>query len=135
MIFRLVGREELPNAVALNSGIFNSGRAIGPAIAGVIIAAVGVGTCFIVNAISFLAVLAALLAIRTNELFELNRVTLERRTGAMRQGFGYVLRMRQIRLVIGVSAVVGVFGFNFLVLIPVFTSQTLHAGPRALGLL
>ena len=68
LTFELVGRQELPNAVALNSGLVNASRIVGPAIAGIIIAANGVGLCFVVNAISFLAVLAALLAMRTDEL-------------------------------------------------------------------
>ena len=65
----MVGPRELPNAVALNSGLLNASRVIGPAIAGVLIATAGVGVCFLVNTLSFVAVLAALLAMREDELY------------------------------------------------------------------
>jgi MFS family permease len=68
LTFQMVGPRELPNAVALNSGLFNGSRVIGPAIAGLVIAAVGTGLCFVLNAISFLAVLTALLLVREEEL-------------------------------------------------------------------
>src|SRR4029078_5684271 len=73
LTFRLVGRDELPNAIALNSSLFNAGRVIGPALGGILIAAVGVGWCFAFNALSFLAVLAALLMMRAPELFPVER--------------------------------------------------------------
>ncbi len=72
---QLVGRDELPNAIALNSSLFNTARVLGPALAGLVIAAVGTGWCFALNSASFLAVLAGLVAMRTSELFPLaNRV-------------------------------------------------------------
>src|SRR5207248_1128042 len=71
LTFRLVGRAELPNAVALNSSIFNAGRVVGPALGGVVIAAAGVGVCFALNAASFLAVLVALSLMRPRELYPL----------------------------------------------------------------
>ena len=64
LTFQMVGREELPNAVALNASLFNASRVVGPAVAGVLIAAVGVGACFLINTITFLAVLAGLLLMR-----------------------------------------------------------------------
>jgi len=81
LTFEMVGPRELPNAVALNSGLVNASRIVGPALAGIIIAVAGVGLCFIVNTISFLAVLAALLLMRTDELFPVaadRTVTLKR---------------------------------------------------------
>ena len=71
LTFQMVGRDELPNAVALNSSLFNTARIFGPALAGVVIAAFGTGWCFAINAASFLAVLAGLLAMRVSELFPL----------------------------------------------------------------
>ena len=68
---QLVGRDELPNAIALNSSLFNTARILGPALAGLVIAAVGTGWCFAINSASFLAVLAGLVAMRTSELFPL----------------------------------------------------------------
>ena len=136
LTYRLVGRAELPNAVALNSSIFNSGRIIGPALGGVIIAAAGVGTCFALNAGSFLAVLVALAAMRPREFYPLDRGgSRPRGLGAIREGLGYVRRQRTLRLIVGSTAVVGLVGFNVRVLIPVLTGKTLHAGPHTLGVL
>jgi MFS family permease len=136
LTFRLVGRRELPNAVALNSSLFNAGRVVGPAAGGVVIAAVGVGWCFALNAASFLAVLAALALMRTSELYPLDRgATRARGARAVREGLAFVRRQPQLRLIVGSTAVVALVGFNVRVLIPVLTSKTLHAGPRVLGLL
>jgi MFS family permease len=136
LTFRLVGRAELPNAVALNSSIFNSGRIIGPALGGIIIAAAGVGVCFALNAVSFLAVLVALALMRPREFYPLDRGgPRPRGLGAIRAGVGYVRRQRSLRLIVGSTAVVGLVGFNVRVLIPVLTDTTLHAGPHTLGVL
>ena len=73
LTFQMVGREELPNAVALNASMFNASRVVGPAVAGIVIAWVGIGACFLLNTISFLAVLAGLLLMRPAELFAVHR--------------------------------------------------------------
>ena len=73
LTFQMVGREELPNAVALNASLFNASRVVGPAVAGVLIAGFGVGVCFLINTITFLAVLAGLLLMRKEELVPLQR--------------------------------------------------------------
>jgi len=136
LTFRLVGRAELPNAVALNSSIFNAGRIVGPALGGVVIAAAGVGECFVVNAISFLAVLVALALMRAKELYPIDRSGgRPRGLGAIGEGLRYVWGQRGLRLIIGSTAVVGFVGVNVRVLIPVFTDNTLHAGPHTLGVL
>jgi MFS family permease len=136
LTFRLVGREELPNAVALNASLFNASRVLGPAAAGAIIAAVGVATCFAVNALSFLAVLTSLLLMRAHELHPLERLghrpTLVR---GIREGLGYVRRSPRVRLVLAITLVVSTVGFNFHVLVPVLASETLGAGPETFGLL
>ena len=136
LTFRLVGRAELPNAVALNSSIFNAGRILGPALGGVVIAAAGVGVCFVVNAASFLAVLVALALMRTSELHPVDRGGgRPRGLGAIREGLRYVRRQQGLRLIVASTAVVGFVGFNVRVLIPVLTDKTLHAGPHTLGVL
>jgi MFS family permease len=136
LTYRLVGRGELSNAVALNSSIFNAGRIVGPALGGVVIAAAGVGVCFVLNALSFLAVLVALALMRARELYPLDRPGAPPRgLGAIREGLGYVRRRRTLRLIVGSTAVVGLVGFNVRVLIPVLTAKTLHAGPHTLGVL
>ncbi|HEX7082906.1 MAG TPA: MFS transporter [Gaiellaceae bacterium] len=135
LTFQMVGREELPNAVALNSSLFNTARILGPALAGVVIAAVGSGWCFAVNAVSFLAVLASLLAMRTAELYPLEgrrRPSLLRGT---REGFGYVRRSRPVRIVLAMMVVFASVCFNFNILLPVLAKETLRAGPQTFGII
>jgi MFS family permease len=136
LTFQMVGREELPNAVALNASLFNASRVIGPAAAGVIIAAFGVGVCFALNALSFLAVLTSLALMRTEELVQLDRP--ERHPSwitSIREGLSYARRSPRVRLVLAMTTVVSTVGFNFHVLVPVLASQTLAAGPRTFGVL
>ena len=135
LTFQMVGRDELPNAVALNSTLFNVARIAGPAIAGVTIAAVGVSWCFVANAFSFLAVLASLLAMRERELFPLarrGRPTLVRGT---REGLGYVRRSRPVLVMIGMMVVFASICFNFNILLPILAKQTLDAGPQTFGII
>ena len=133
--FQLVGREELPNAVALNASLFNASRVVGPAIAGVIIATVGVGACFATNAVTFLAVLTSLLLIRPHELFQLERGERPGLVAGVREGLAYGLRSPRVRTILAMTIVVTTVGFNFHVLVPVLASETLDAGPRTFGVL
>ena len=133
LTFQMVGRDELPNAVALNTGLFNGSRIIGPAIAGVIIAAGGIGVCFAINAITFLAVLAALALMRDDELFKVERGGKQRALAAIREGVSYAWHDREIRLVLIVLGIASTVGFNFHVILPVLTSETLDAGPEVFG--
>jgi MFS family permease len=136
LTYRLVGRAELPNAIALNSSLFNSGRVIGPALGGVVIAAVGVGYCFALNAASFLAVLAVLVLMRPGEFYPVDRGDgRPRGLGAIGEGLRYVRSHPTLRLALAAAAVIGLVGFNVRVLIPVLTAKTLHAGPHTLGIL
>jgi MFS family permease len=133
LTFQMVGRDELPNAVALNSSIFNGSRILGPSIAGVTIAAVGVEACFALNALSFLAVLASLLLMRKDELYPLERGERPSLLRGTREGLGYARRSRRVPLVLGLVLVVSTLGFNFNVILPVLASKTLDAGPRTFG--
>jgi MFS family permease len=135
LTFQLVGRRELPNAVALNTGLFNGSRIIGPAIAGIIIAAAGTGVCFVINAFSFLAVLAALALVRGDELFPVERDPSARIVDGLRRAFAFVWSHPQIRSILGVVTVVSTVGFNFHVLVPLLAADTLHVGPEGFGLL
>ena len=136
LTYQLVGRDELPNAIALNSSLFNAGRVIGPAIGGVLIAAFGTGWCFALNAVSFLAVLAALLAMRVSELYRVERSSAEQKTGtAIREGLRYAWKTPTILIVLVMVAVVSMTGFNFRVLLPVLASKTLDSGAAVFGLL
>jgi MFS family permease len=135
LTFQMVGRDELPNAIALNSSLFNTARIFGPALAGVLIAAVGPGWCFAVNTASFLAVLGGLLAMRVSELYPL----LDRRRPTMwrgtREGFGYALRNRTVLVTLVMTAVFSAVGFNFNILLPLLAKTTLAAGPRTFGII
>jgi MFS family permease len=136
LTYRLVGRNELPNAIALNSSLFNAGRVVGPAVGGILIAAVGSGWCFAVNAGSFLAVLAALLLMRVSELFPVERSSAgEKTTAAIREGLRYAWRTPAVLTVLLMVTVVSATGFNFRVLLPVLASKTLHAGAAVFGVL
>jgi MFS family permease len=136
LTFQMVGRSELPNAVALNAALFNAARVVGPSVAGVVIATSSVGVCFALNAVSFLAVLTSLVLMRPSEFYPVER-SRERRSilGDAREGLRYVAGSKRIRLVIGIGLVVSTVGFNFHVLVPVLAAKTLHAGPEVLGIL
>ncbi len=135
LTFQMVGPRELPNAVALNSGLFNGSRVIGPAIAGLVIAAVGTGLCFVLNAVSFLAVLTALAIVREEELRPVVRDPSTRVIEGIRRGFAYAWNDPQLRLILGVVTIVSTVGFNFHVLVPLLAADTLHVGPEGFGLL
>jgi len=135
LTFQMVGPRELPNAVALNSGLFNGSRVIGPAIAGIVIATVGTGLCFVLNAASFLAVLTALAIVREEELRPVVRDPSTRVIEGLRRGFAYAWNDPQLRLILTVVTVVATVGFNFHVLVPLLAADTLHVGPEGFGLL
>ena len=135
LTFQLVGRSELPNAVALNTGLFNGSRVIGPAIAGLVIAAVGTGACFVINAFSFLAVLSALAIVRGDELYPVERDPSARVVDGLRRAFAFVWADPQIRSILAVVTLVSTVGFNFHVLVPLLAADTLHVGPEGFGLL
>ena len=136
LTFRMVGPDELPNAVALNSSLVNATRVVGPAVGGLIVAAAGVAFCFAVNAVSFLAVLAALFLVRERELLPLDRGETRPsfRTG-LAEGFAYVRRSRVAGVVFATVLVVSTLAFNFNVLLPVLAKQTLAGGPEVFGVI
>ena len=135
LTFQMVGRNELPNAVALNSSLFNGARVVGPALGGAVIAAGGPGVCFLLNAVSFVAVLASLTLIRPAELFPLDRgderPTLLRGTG---EAFAFLRRVPLAALVLGTVFLVTTLSFNFNVLLPVLAERTLAEGPEVFGI-
>jgi MFS family permease len=135
LVYQMVGRRELPNAIALNTSVFNASRIVGPGIAGVLIASVGVGACFALNAVSFMAVLTALLLMTTSELYPVDRPE-ERPSllGGVREGLAYAASDRRVRLVLLLVLVVGTLGVNNGVILPVLANE-LDAGPEVFGLL
>ena len=136
LTFQMVGRDELPNAVALNASLFNASRVVGPALAGVLIAAFGVGICFALNTVTFVAVLVGLLMMRKEELVPVERSgeppTMMK---GIREGFAWVLRSPEMRLVLSIVTVVSTVGFNFHVILPLLASDTLDTGPEVFGIL
>ena len=134
LTYRMVGPRELPNAVALNSSLFNGARVVGPALGGAVVALAGAGFCFAFNALSFLAVLGGLLAMRVGELLPSERGDRRPRLLAgTREALAYVRDTPRARTVLVLVAVVSTFAFNFNVLLPVLTKNTLHAGPATFG--
>jgi MFS family permease len=134
LTYRLVGRDEIPNAVALNSTFFGAGRIIGPATAGVVIGSLGIAACFWLNTASFLALFAALAAMRASEFYPVKRESLQTR-GAVREGLRFVFSDRSTAMIIAIAFVVSVTGFNLRVLLPLLAGGTLHGGPETFGLL
>lgn len=135
LTFRMVGRGELQNAVALNSSVFNASRIYGPALAGVLIAAFGAGVCFTINAISFVAVLGGLLMMRPQEFFPVEASRRPTMMRGVREGIAYALRSRDVFLVLMLVLVISTFCLNYNVLLPVLAKKTLGAGPGTFGLL
>ena len=124
-------RADLPNAIALNSTMVNGSRIIGPSIGGVIIAAAGEGWCFMLDAISYIAVIVSLLAMRIEKT---ERRQARGAIGAeMRAGFEYVSRFMPVRTALLLLALVSTMGMPYTVLMPMVAAQTLHGGPHTLG--
>jgi MFS family permease len=126
-------RSDLPNAIALNSSMVNASRIIGPSIGGVLIAAVGEGWCFTADAISYLAVIASLLAMRIDRPDVARNDT--RVWEELRAGFRYVTRFAPARDSLLLLALVATMGMPYTVLMPAIASQILHGGPHTLGYL
>jgi MFS family permease len=124
-------RADLPNAVALNSLVMNAARFIGPALAGFAVAAIGEAWCFIINAITYLAVITALLAIKAKPAEAVHQPALQ----ALRQGFAYVLRHPDIRTHLLTVATISFLVTPYAVMMPVFSSEIFHGDARTYGLL
>ncbi len=136
LVYQLVGRDELPNAIALNASLFNAARAVGPALGGVLIAVVGVGWCFVFNAVSFLAVLTTLLLMRASELFPVARDRDPEPTlRAIRDGLSYVWGSPLMRTIIICTAAMSLAGFNFRVLVPSLAADVFNASALVFGAL
>jgi MFS family permease len=135
LTFEMVGPRELPNAVALNSGLLNTSRVVGPAIAGVLIGIGGVGPCFIINTVSFLAVLAALGAMRTDELHPVAKDPEATLVAGTWEGLRFALASPDLRAILLVIVGIALFGLNFNTLVPLLASDALHVGGGTFGAL
>jgi MFS family permease len=127
-------REDLPNAIALNSSMVNAARLLGPSLGGVIIAAVGEAWCFMIDAVSYVAVIISLVAMNVTPRV-LKRAREMNVLQQLREGWRYVSRFAPIRKVLLLLALVSLVGMPYTVLMPVFANEILHGGPNTLGLL
>jgi MFS family permease len=132
-VVQMVGRDDLANAIALNSSLFNSARIIGPAIAGLLVAAIGEAWCFSANGISYIAVVAGLLLMRLEPHAQTPR---SGSAGAhMVEGFRWVGRTRPVRALLLQLGVVSLVGMPYMVLMPIFADRILHHGAAGMGML
>jgi MFS family permease len=129
----IVGRGDLPNAIALNSSMFNGARIAGPAVAGVLVAAIGEGWCFLANAVSYVAVIACLLLMKSSDEWipAPPAPVLEH----IAEGFRYVAGAAPVRALLLQLGVISLVAMPYAVLMPIFADRILHGGPSALGLL
>jgi MFS family permease len=126
-------KNDLGNAIALNSAIFNSARLIGPSVAGILVAIVGEGICFSINAISYIAVVIALLSMR---LKPQQKVTIKKHVfHELRLGLMYAFNSQKIRSILLLLALVSLVGMPYTILMPIFARDVLHGGPSTLGFL
>ncbi len=130
-VIEMVGGRRVQNAVSLNSAMVNGSRAIGPALAGGLIATVGLGICFLVNAASFLAVLIAISLMRVSELHP--TVPVIRGRGQLRDGLRYVRRTRGLLVPLLMMALIGTLAYEFQVVLPLLAHTTLHGGAETYG--
>lgn len=135
-VFAMVGPNELPNAIALNTTLMNGSRIVGPAIAGPVIAAAGVAMCFLINSLSFLAVIGALLLMRQKELYTVMKDdSLQNVLRRLTQGLTYTMRVPILRSVVLMLLCISTLSINFNVLLPILASTTLRAGITTFGIL
>lgn len=132
-VLEMVGREDLPNAVGLNSVVMNSSRVVGPAVGGLVIQIFGLAPCFFFNAASFAAVLLALRLMDGSKLQPAPRVP--RAKGQLREGFRYVWSEPLVRTPLIMMAVIGTLAFNFQVVIPLISTKTFGLGAGGFGAL
>ncbi|HET9319402.1 MAG TPA: MFS transporter, partial [Bryobacteraceae bacterium] len=132
-LFEMVGREDLINAIALNSSMFNGARIIGPAVAGILVAAIGEGWCFFANAVSYIAVIIGLMLMTVTP-----PARAIRKGSAVRhiaEGFRFATHTGPIRALLLLLGLVSVTGMPYAVLMPIFADHIFHSGPRGLGIL
>ena len=133
-VIEIASREDLMNAISLNSSAFNCARIIGPSIAGFLMAHLGIALCFLFDGLSFIPVIAGLLLMRLPK----KETALASESGPLSQaleGFRYVWGTRRVLTILALFAVVGVFGWSYSVLLPAFAQDILHLGANGYGLL
>jgi MFS family permease len=134
-VFQMVGREELSNAIALNSSVANATRILGPGLGGILIAAFGVGICFSIDAISYVAVIVAMLQMHVDELIPIERHEKESVLRGIATGLDYVRRTPSLLVALTMFLLICIASINFSLLLPLVASDTLRAGAETYGLL
>ena len=129
----MVGRSRLTNAVSLNTATFTTARVLGPAVAGFMIDGIGIGECFLVNAVSFVPVCIALITMNTKELHPSTAV--EQSRGQVREGLRYVRSVPVLATLLTMMAVIGTLEYNFQVILPVLAKDTFAGDAKTLGIL
>jgi len=132
-VAEMVGREDLVNAIALNSSMMNGARIIGPAVAGILVATVGEGWCFLINGLSYVAVIVGLLFITSGNQAPQEEYTSH--TEAILEGFRFVLHTRPVRTLLMLIGVISLMGMPYSVLMPIFADHILNGGAKGLGFL
>ena len=130
---QMVGKQDLPNAIALNSSIFNGARVVGPAIAGFAIARIGEGWCFFLNGVSFLAVILALLMMRNVRM--VTKPSTDSPLKSLMQGFRFAMGDLPVRSALLLLSVLSLFGLQYAVFMPIYAQDILKGGAHTLGLL
>jgi MFS family permease len=133
-VIEMTSREDLMNAISLNSSAFNCARIVGPSIAGILMAKVGIAACFLIDGLSFIAVIAGLLRMRLPK----REPQIESGAGPLGQaleGFRYVWAHRRVLTILALFTVVGIFGWSYSVLMPAFARDVLHLGAHGYGIL
>ncbi len=141
-VVEMVGREDLPNAIALNSSLFNMARILGPGLGGLLIAWLGVTPLFLLNAISFIPVIIGLALIDQSKLNTHVKPVVagvvapkQNTMQSLHEGLSYIAKTPSVLLIIAVIGTVSLFGINFNVVLPLFATDVLHAGPAGFGLI
>ena len=132
-IVEMVGKDDLMHAIALNSSLFNAARVVGPAIAGVLIGAVGIAWCYFLNGLSYIAVIVGLLAMRLPPYQP--RPGAASAWGGFREVLGFLQGDRRLSALIGLTATLSIFGFPYISMMPVFARNVLHRGAEGYGAL
>lgn len=133
VVTELVGKEKLLNAIALNSAAFNSARIIGPALAGILVATIGMSGCFYINGVSFLAVIIALLLIKINNGLKKEKKALVLKD--LTDGLRFIKNNRTILVLVSMVGVTSLFGTSYVILMPLFANDILKVGAKGLGML
>ncbi len=128
----LIKKEELLNAIALNSSMFNAARIVGPSLAGILIASFGEGSCFAFNVISYIPIIVFIFMVKSKEQ-DINNVSSP--VSHLKEGFLYAWNTKPVRMLLILVGTISFWGMSFSTLIPIFSDKILHAGSRGMGLL